>query len=53
MLAGYISFGADPGHLLTASVMSATGALAYAKLLLPETEESKTTAEHLGELSKY
>ncbi|KAK3914609.1 Solute carrier family 28 member 3 [Frankliniella fusca] len=51
VLAAYISFGADPGNLLTASIMSATGALAYSKLLLPETEESKTTAEHLGESS--
>lgn len=51
MLAAYISFGADPGHLLTASVMSATGALAYSKLMLPETEASKTTAEHLVESS--
>ena len=29
--------------------MSATGALAYSKLLLPETEQSKTTAEQLGD----
>ncbi|KAJ1519567.1 hypothetical protein ONE63_004842 [Megalurothrips usitatus] len=48
VLAAYISFGADSGHLLTASVMSAMGALAYSKLLLPETEESRTTAEHLA-----
>ncbi|XP_052124974.1 solute carrier family 28 member 3-like [Frankliniella occidentalis] len=51
VLAAYISFGADPGNLLTASIMSATGALAYSKLLLPETEESTTTAEHLGDSS--
>jgi len=37
--------GVDPGHLIAASVMSAPAALVIAKLLLPETEESKTAGD--------
>ncbi|CAG0911896.1 unnamed protein product, partial [Cyprideis torosa] len=37
VLAAYIDFGVDPAHLLSASVMSAPAALAYAKLFYPET----------------
>jgi pyrimidine nucleoside transport protein len=42
-----ISFGIDGSHLLTASVMSAPAALAFAKLFYPETKKSKTTADNL------
>ena len=42
VLAAFVSFGIEAGHLLTASLMSAPAALLVAKLLLPETEESKT-----------
>jgi CNT family concentrative nucleoside transporter len=42
VLAAYVSFGISPGHLLTASVMSAPAALLFAKILLPETEVSDT-----------
>ncbi len=42
VLAAYVSFGIDAGHLLTASVMSAPAALMMAKILLPETESSET-----------
>lgn len=42
VLAGYIAFGVDAGHLLAASVMSAPAALVMAKILVPETEESLT-----------
>jgi CNT family concentrative nucleoside transporter len=45
VLAAYTRFGMDPGHLLAASVMSAPAALVMAKLLLPETEESKTQGD--------
>ncbi len=45
VLAGYIGMGIDAGHLVAASVMSAPAALVIAKLLLPETEESKTAGE--------
>lgn len=44
VLAAYVSFGMDAGHLLTASVMSAPAALVMAKILLPETEQSETAA---------
>ena len=41
VLAAFISFGIDPAHLLSASVMSAPAALGLAKLFYPETEDSK------------
>lgn len=37
VMVAYASFGASPGHLLTASLMSAPAAIAVAKILLPET----------------
>ncbi|MFQ5655782.1 MAG: nucleoside transporter C-terminal domain-containing protein, partial [Planctomycetota bacterium] len=45
VLAAYVSFGIDAGHLLAASVMSAPAALALAKLMVPETEHSQTAAD--------
>lgn len=42
VLAAYISFGVDAAHLLSASVMSAPAALAFAKLFYPETRKSRT-----------
>lgn len=48
ILAAYISFGAEPAHLITASVMSAPAAICYAKLLLPETKISKTSVETIN-----
>jgi CNT family concentrative nucleoside transporter len=42
VLAAYVGMGIDAGHLLAASVMSAPAALAVAKLMVPETEESQT-----------
>nr|XP_027214511.1 solute carrier family 28 member 3-like [Penaeus vannamei] len=47
VLAAYISFGVDPAHLISASVMSAPAALAYAKLFYPETEVSRTTTSDI------
>jgi nucleoside permease NupC len=41
LLAAYVSFGACPSYLLSATVMSAPGSLACSKLLCPETEESQ------------
>ena len=35
----YASFGAEPGHLLAASIMSAPAAILIAKLMVPETDE--------------
>lgn len=42
VLAAYVGFGIDPGHLLAASVMSAPAALVCAKLMVPELENSAT-----------
>jgi len=42
VLAAYVGFGIDAGHLLIASFMSAPAALVCAKLMVPETEESTT-----------
>mgnify|MGYP001112392767 CR=1 FL=1 len=42
LLATYAIFGADAGHLLTASIISAPAALVIAKIMLPETEQSLT-----------
>ena len=44
VLAAYVSFGVDAGHLLTASVMSAPAALMIAKIMLPESGPSETAA---------
>ncbi|KAJ0170183.1 hypothetical protein K1T71_014111 [Dendrolimus kikuchii] len=47
ILAAYIGFGAEPAHLVTASVMSAPAAICYGKLLLPETKRSLTTVDNI------
>jgi CNT family concentrative nucleoside transporter len=44
VMAAYVSFGVAAGHLLTGSVMNAPAALLMAKILLPETEPSETSA---------
>jgi CNT family concentrative nucleoside transporter len=44
VLAAYVSFGINAGHLLTASIMSAPAALLIAKIMLPESEASETGA---------
>ena len=38
----YATFGAEPGHLLTASLMSAPAAIMMAKILVPETVAPRT-----------
>jgi CNT family concentrative nucleoside transporter len=45
VLAAYVSFGIDAGHLVAASFMSAPAALVCAKMLYPETAESVTAGE--------
>ena len=47
-MAAYISFGISASHLLSASVMSAPAALAFAKLFYSETKQSKTMADNLA-----
>jgi len=42
VMAAYVSFGVDAGHLLAASIMSAPAALIIANILMPETEVSLT-----------
>ncbi|OHB58616.1 MAG: hypothetical protein A2Y12_08350 [Planctomycetes bacterium GWF2_42_9] len=41
-LAAYTGFGADAGHLLTASIISAPAAIVLSKIMVPETETSVT-----------
>ena len=52
VLAAYVGFGVDAGHLLAASVMSAPAALVCAKLLVPEREVSSTAGVVTIELPK-
>ena len=42
VMGAYVSFGAAPGHLLTASLMSAPAAIVIAKMLVPETGQPLT-----------
>jgi concentrative nucleoside transporter, CNT family len=42
VMAAYVGMGADAGHLLAASIMSAPASLVIAKIMLPETEVSPT-----------
>ena len=45
VMAVYVRFGVDAGHLLAASVMSAPAALVVAKIMFPETEDSPTRGQ--------
>lgn len=47
VMAAYISFGVNPAHLLSASVMSAPAALAFSKLFYPETKKSQTDVKNI------
>ncbi|EZA61523.1 hypothetical protein DMN91_003553 [Ooceraea biroi] len=47
VFAAYIAFGAQPAHLITASMMSAPAALSYSKLFYPETEQSLTKFDNI------
>jgi len=42
VMATYVSFGADAGHLLAASIMSAPASVLIAKILVPETKVPET-----------
>lgn len=42
VMAAYAAMGADAGHLMVASVMSAPAALVIAKIMVPEREQSPT-----------
>ncbi|MBI3858284.1 MAG: NupC/NupG family nucleoside CNT transporter [Planctomycetes bacterium] len=45
VLAAYVGFGIDAGHLIAASVMSAPASLVAAKMFYPETQPSVTAGE--------
>ncbi len=45
VLAAYVGMGIDAGHLIAASVMSAPAALVMAKLMIPETETERVSAD--------
>ncbi|MDZ7315328.1 MAG: NupC/NupG family nucleoside CNT transporter [candidate division KSB1 bacterium] len=45
VMAGYIRMGISPAHLIAASVMAAPASLVMAKILLPETQHSKTAGD--------
>ena len=42
IMAAYIGYGIDAGHLLSAVIMTAPGTLVMAKMFVPETEQAKT-----------
>jgi len=45
VMVAYATFGAEPGHLLAASLMSAPAAIALAKIMIPETGEPETAGD--------
>lgn len=45
VMALYVSWGINAGHLMTAAVMSAPAALVFAKIIVPEVCEGTTAAE--------
>src|SRR6478672_2103493 len=45
IMAAYIGYGIDAGHLLSAVIMTAPGTLVMAKMLVPETENAKTAGK--------
>jgi CNT family concentrative nucleoside transporter len=45
IMAAYIGYGIDAGHLLSAVIMTAPGTLVMAKMLVPETEQAKTAGQ--------
>jgi len=49
VLAAYVRYGIDAGHLMAASVMSAPAALVVAKIMFPETEKSETSGGSVQE----
>ena len=42
VMAAYINFGAEAGHLLTASIMSAPAAILLSKIIIPDSDTSET-----------
>nr|XP_012139728.1 PREDICTED: solute carrier family 28 member 3-like isoform X1 [Megachile rotundata] len=47
VLAAYVKFGANPAHLITATLMAVPAALCFSKLFYPETEEIMVTGDNV------
>ena len=45
VMVAYASFGAEPGHLLAASLMSAPAAILISKIMVPEQDKPKTSGD--------
>ncbi len=52
VMAAYVGLGADAGHLLAASLMSAPASLVVAKIMVPESERSPTKGVVRVEVSR-
>lgn len=50
VMAVYVGFGINAGHLLTASIMSAPAALVIAKIAVPETQDENETSGTLSDV---
>jgi concentrative nucleoside transporter, CNT family len=50
VMVAYAAFGAEPGHLLAASLMSAPAALVFAKILVPEIGHPQTSGDEAIEI---
>lgn len=53
VLGAYVTFGAEPAHLITSTVMAAPGAICFSKLFYPETEKSQTSADNFSLEKSY
>jgi len=51
VMAAYAGMGVDPGHLMTASVISAPASLVIAKIMLPETSVPETADASIPKIS--
>lgn len=52
VMAAYVGFGADAGHLLASSIISAPASILVAKMILPEREQSVTKGKVTVEIEK-
>lgn len=48
VMVAYAGFGAEPGHLLAASLMGAPAALVISKIMIPEREQPETQDAHFA-----
>lgn len=52
VMVAYMSFGAQAGHLLTASLMSAPAAIVISKIMIPDIDPSETDPLHTVKIEK-